>query len=124
MNKKNKYMFLVSQNFTKSLVDNFYKTDQNGLYYKFVNKDDNTVSLRMEVPGFSKDNLTVNLEDENLKVSGKYKFDGTTYEIDTQIKVPKGVDCSKATASVENGILLVTIPMKTEDKKSYNLLKK
>lgn len=124
MNEKNKYMFLISQNFTKSLVDNLYRTDQSGLYYKFVKRDDNTVLLRMGVPGFSRNNLSVSLEDENLKVSGKYKFDGTTYEIDTQIKVPKGADCPRATASVENGILLVTIPMKTEEKKSYNLLKK
>lgn len=47
-------MFLHSSNLTRSLVDHYHKTK---FSHKFVQKDDGTISLRMEVPGFTEDTL-------------------------------------------------------------------
>jgi HSP20 family molecular chaperone IbpA len=115
-------MFLISRNLTKSVVDNLYATNQSNQLHPFVKKDDGTISLRMEVPGFTKDTLWVQLMDGVLNVSGKYKSDGVTYKVDTTLKVPKNADPETATARVENGILTVT--MTTKSSKCYNLLQK
>lgn len=115
-------MFLISRNLTKSVVDNLYATNQSNQLHTFVKKDDGTISLRMEVPGFTSDTLWVQLMDGFLNVSGKYKSDGVTYKVDTTLKVPKNADPETATARVENGILTVT--MTTKSSKCYNLLQK
>ena len=115
-------MFLISSHLTKSFLDHYYSTDQNSLYHKFVQKDDGTISLRMEVPGFTKDTLWVQLMDGVLNVSGKYKSDGVTHKVNTTLEVPQNADQETATAQVENGILTVT--MNTKVTKCYNLLKK
>jgi HSP20 family molecular chaperone IbpA len=115
-------MFLISTHLTKSLVDNFYATKQIGPHHNFAKKDDGSISLRMEVPGFTSDTLWVQLMNGLLNVSGKYKSDGVTYKLDTTLKVPQNVDPETATAKVENGILTVT--MATKSSKCYNLLKK
>lgn len=123
-NKKNKTMFLISKNLTESLVESFYNQNQKNHLPKFTRKGDGTISLRMEVPGFTRDNLWVQLMNGLLNVSGKYKEDGVTYKMDTTLRVPEGVDYESARADVENGILTVTMATKVAEKKCYNLLKK
>lgn len=84
--------------------------------------DDKNYVIELEVPGFSKDTLDVELTGGILTVKGKREVKTECYvgcnEINKRYHVG---DFQDATAVVENGILRVTIKTPTEEKKSIEV---
>lgn len=83
--------------------------------------------LMIEVPGFNKSNLKVEIEGDKLFVSGKrtYKVNGeeTTRSYFKSFNVGSVYDESQVEATVEDGILTVFIPNKTKvGKKKISIL--
>lgn len=83
--------------------------------------------LMIEVPGFNKSNLKVELEGDKLFVSGKrtYKVNGeeTTRTYFKTFNMGGVFDGSQIEATVEDGILTVFIPNKTKsEKKKISIL--
>jgi len=81
----------------------------------------------IEVPGFNKSNLKVELEGDKLFVSGKrtYKVNGeeTTRTYFKTFNMGGVFDGSQIEATVEDGILTVFIPNKTKsEKKKISIL--
>ena len=96
-------------------------------------KDDSYVA-RMDVPGADKNNLSVNLEDRVLTVSGQIsesseKKDGDqvlrkerrTGSFKRSVTLPGPVVADKLDAQYENGVLTITIPKAKEETQSKTI---
>jgi HSP20 family protein len=88
-------------------------------------ESDDTLTVQTEVPGFSVNDLKVSLEPRRVTISGRKQShtDGKTgkssqtvyqeqcsQELLRVVELPAEVDASKATATLRNGILELTIP--------------
>jgi HSP20 family protein len=84
--------------------------------------------IHLDVPGMSKDDLTINYQDNELTVSGERTSnrpeDGAEYvrverpfgHFRRAFTLPQTVDAAGIQASYENGVLTISVP-KTEDVK-------
>jgi HSP20 family protein len=80
----------------------------------------------VELPGVSKDDISIELAGRDLRVSGDYGREGTdgralrrarrSGHFEYQVTLPGQADPDKITASLANGVLTVTVP-KTETEK-------
>jgi len=78
--------------------------------------------VRADLPGLSKENIKVDLNDDHLTIRGertqekKEEREGRSYSecsygsFYRSIPLPEGVDVSKATAEFRNGVLEITMP--------------
>ncbi|KAF0913357.1 hypothetical protein E2562_022159 [Oryza meyeriana var. granulata] len=93
-----------------------------------VMEDDKEVKMRFDMPGLSREEVKVMVEDDALVIRGKHKKeegegaegsgDGWWKErsvssYDMRLAIPDECDKSKVRAELKNGVLLVTVP-KTE----------
>lgn len=73
---------------------------------------------RFELPGFSKDQLNLELENAVLTVSGEHKEgdgdDARSRSFSRSVSIPDGVDPDNVSAKFENGLLTVTLPKTAE----------
>ena len=78
-------------------------------------KDDRYV-LVAQVPGLSKEDITMSVEKNTLKISGEKEIStNLSTAIDKEFKIGNDVNQSKISAKVENGVLYVDLP-KAKDK--------
>lgn len=116
----------------KLFYDDFYQMGQNlknlnatGLYHS-----ESGSYFNIEVPGFNKDNLTVEVRDNHLLIKGEREV---TFEskssvskstISKKYTIGENYDQEKIKADLKDGILEVFFPFKKEkEKKVINLLK-
>ncbi len=83
---------------------------------------DDDLVLTMDLPGFSSDEVAIEVEDNVLTVRGERKrpaiAEGTSYvhverpfgAFERRITVPKGVDADRITASLTDGVLSLILP--------------
>jgi HSP20 family protein len=83
--------------------------------------------LELSAPGFSKEEITLLVEKENLVISGEKKVEETTEEKNYHrreftynnfkrvFNLTEKVDKEKIEASFENGIVKIQLPKKTEE---------
>lgn len=113
-----------------NLIDRFFNdklTRGGGSAYSFVPRvdiieEDKAFEVHVAVPGMSKDDFKIDLNDNYLTISGERKFnrekkDDNFYSMETQygtfsrsFSLPENIDTSKISAKYVNGILEVTIP--------------
>ena len=78
--------------------------------------------LTINVPGFSKDDLEITLEENVLSIQGTKKLDGEDVRIEKEFHISSEllntISVDSITADVKDGILKVTFPKKKEDPKS------
>lgn len=85
------------------------------------NKNDYTFTL--EVPGFSEDEINIDLKDRSLEITADHKenSDGKYFHQSVQRawSLPRGVNENDVSAILKNGVLTVVVPKKeaTETKK-------
>jgi HSP20 family protein len=84
--------------------------------------------LRADLPGMSEDEVSIELEDSTLTISGERKAeheteDGGFYRVERatgafsrSLTLPKGVDAEAVTARFDRGVLEVRIPKPQERK--------
>lgn len=87
-----------------------------------VTASDGDLVLTMDVPGFAEQDLSIELYDGYLSVSGERAVpqapEGTTFvhterpygRFERRIKVPDGVDPEAITANLADGVLSVIVP--------------
>ncbi|HXJ16790.1 MAG TPA: Hsp20 family protein [Candidatus Polarisedimenticolia bacterium] len=87
-----------------------------------ITESDDALAVQAEVPGFSPNELEINIEARRLTISGKKetreerKKGKTIYqercsnEILRAVDLPAEVDATKATATLKNGVLELTLP--------------
>jgi len=83
--------------------------------------------LLMEVPGFNKSNLKVEMENGYIFVEGKrnYKLNGeeVTRNISKKFQIGDGYNAESCEATIEDGLLTVFVPnMKKIEKKRISIL--
>jgi HSP20 family protein len=84
--------------------------------------------IRAEIPGVGKDDIDINVENNNLRIRGERKRDEefkqeTAYRMERTygsfvrtFSLPRTVDSSRISASYNNGVLELTIPKAEEAK--------
>ncbi len=90
-----------------------------------VREDEKGYTIELALPGFSKEEISINFEEEVLTVTAghqpkedvqgpKYTWNEFGYKsrYERSFQLPETVDADNISAAFENGILLVTIPKK------------
>jgi HSP20 family protein len=87
-----------------------------------ITESEDSISVKAEVPGFNEKDLQVTIEPNRLTISGKResskeeKKGKTTYsetcsnEVFRVVDLPAEVDTEKATATLKDGVLQLTVP--------------
>lgn len=90
-----------------------------------VREDEKNYMLELALPGFSKEEININFEDEVLTITAgrqpkedekdpKYTWNEFGYKsrYERSFQLPETVNADEISARFENGILLVTLPKK------------
>jgi HSP20 family protein len=88
-----------------------------------VREDDKTYTIELALPGFTKEEISINFEDEILTVSAgkqttenqpKYTWNefGFRSKYERSFQLPETINADEISASFENGILYVNLPKK------------
>jgi HSP20 family protein len=92
----------------------------------WVDKENKKYHLSIAVPGVDPKEVTVNVQGDNLTVSGEHKSSEEKKEADyleeefsygrfeRSIVLPKGIDTGKLTAEYKNGVLEIEAPITAE----------
>jgi HSP20 family protein len=129
----------LSSNFERWLRDSFWNEDPFRAFWGFdrpgsnwrlgarasiaadLYEDTEAFFAVMELPGVCKKDVDLELVNSVLHISGKHtsktEEGESTYEFSRALAVPDGVDGSRISAELKDGLLLVTMP-KMEDRKS------
>lgn len=108
------------------LFDEISSLNKNDNITKFspetdIIENDNDYSIELSLPGFIKDNIKLNIEKNNLIITGERKKDSNikfnrnqSYygEFKKSFILPDNVDKENITAKMENGILYININKK------------
>jgi len=90
--------------------------------------DKHDLVLRAELPGMSREDIEVTVENGTLVIKGEKKFDSEVKEehyrriertygtFHRSFTLPNTVDATKVAAEFKNGVLIVTLPFKEEAK--------
>ena len=85
-------------------------------YRTVLEQKDDGYTLVAQVPGLSKEDITMSVENNTLKVSGQKEISkNLSTAIDKEFKIGNDVNQSKISAKVENGVLYIDLP-KAKDK--------
>ena len=71
-------------------------------------EDDSAYRLRLEIPGFSKEQVSLELTDHELTVKAQNPDPGASYE--RTLRLPDTIEEGKISAKLEHGILELTFP--------------
>ena len=93
--------------FADQLIDTMW-----GSYHTQINlnEDDNNYSFEVDLPGFNKGDIKVDLRQNNLILAAKNE----KRERNKTVTLPRDIDGEKISASLKNGVLTITIPKKVK----------
>ncbi len=89
-----------------------------------ISEDDKGYYLELAIPGFSKENVSINIEEDLLKIKGekpqakeqegkKYsRKDFSMQQFEKSYRLPEQVEAEKINASFSDGILSIEMPKK------------
>jgi len=107
-------------------IDRLFHSTLNGLgagtrFPVDVHQDQNNVYVRAELPGVSRDDISVEIVNGELALSAVRKTpaaDGgeEATPLNRTVRVPEEVQADKVSAAYENGVLTVTLPKREEAK--------
>ena len=85
--------------------------------YKFrttVDEQGDAYTITAQVPGLSKDDISIKIEDNVLTIDGKKEItEKMESSIHRELPIGDNIDVSKASAEVKDGILTLTLPKNT-----------
>jgi HSP20 family protein len=93
-----------------------------------VSETDNDVTVKLEVPGVDKDQVTVSVTDDVLTVRGEVRKESEKKEknyyrqeirygaFERMLRLPAEVDSARATAQLKNGMLTIALPKSKQPK--------
>ncbi len=87
-------------------------------YVDFIDEDEN-LKIIVEVPGFTKDNLTINVDESGSEIS----LTGTSEskELNQTIKLPSKIDPKSTKSSIKNGVLEIRSKKIKDSTKKYQV---
>lgn len=117
--------------FIDTFFDNFWATNDevNTFYPKVdIHEDENNIYVEADVPGLDKKDITLNIENNVLKLSGTrtqtheekqkgyHRVERQTGKFERRFYLGENVDATGTKAEFEKGVLKVTVPKKEEVK--------
>lgn len=94
-----------------------------------IHDDESEIKMRFDMPGLSKDDVKVSVEDGALVIRGERKkaegkdddndaWSSRSYSsYDTRLQLPDNCEMDKITAELKDGVLYISIPKKQVDRK-------
>ncbi len=88
----------------------------------YTKQNDDSYEIAFDVVGHSKENISIDVEGNLLKIKAEIKVDENSViknlvsSLEHTIRISSNYDITQTSAEVENGILLITIPKKEEAK--------
>ncbi|KAL0321612.1 UNVERIFIED_CONTAM: Small heat shock protein, chloroplastic [Sesamum calycinum] len=91
-----------------------------------VNEDENEIKMRFDMPGLSKEEVKVSVEDDVLVIKGEQKaeqgkedsWSKRSYSsYDTKLQLPDDCQKDKIKAEMKNGVLYISVPKAKVEKK-------
>jgi len=85
-------------------------------------EDKDNTYVRAEVPGVTRGDVSVEMVEDYLTISGSRKVPAAegkgeeAFAFSRSVTIPDSVQADKVSASLENGVLLVTLPKREEAK--------
>jgi len=91
-----------------------------------VSESDDSYEVQVQLPGMNKEDITVNLEDRVLSISGERKFkdeqkEKRYHKVETRygsfrrsFQLPENIDSDSVKASYQDGVLTITIDKSSE----------
>lgn len=74
--------------------------------------DEDAITVILDVPGFSKENIDLDVAPERIILSGKTVVEGEERTIENKvIPLPKIIEPNKTEAKLENGVLTIICPI-------------
>jgi HSP20 family molecular chaperone IbpA len=106
-------------NDTLRFVDYYSDEKQYNTSYKFFTEDDNIV-FKCSMPGLDQEHLDIIIENRLLKVNTKEEVKDIDFapSFKKSFKLSSDVNCEDSFASLEKGILTITMPKKEGHKTS------
>ena len=93
-----------------------------------INSDNSKYTIEMEVPGIKKSEISIEAQDQIIKISAKIDSYNNSYsnassrEFEKEFNLPDDAVEKNISANLKNGILEIKIPRKTEVKsKAINI---
>ena len=86
-----------------------------------IDETDTVLNISLDLPGVNKDDIDIELEDLTLSISGNREFgtdeDKTTKSVpfSASFRLDDNLETDKMSAAFNNGVLLVTVPKKTQE---------
>ena len=88
-------------------------------------EDDNEIKMRFDMPGLSKEDVKVMVEDDMLVIQGETKkeeggddaWKRSYSSYDTRLQLPDDCEVDKIKAELKNGVLYITIPKAKVERK-------
>ena len=87
-----------------------------------VYEDKDSLFIRADLPGVTREDISVEMADGTLVISASRKNPATegspdeAFSLSRSITIPDAVQTEKVTATYENGVLTVTLPKQEESK--------
>lgn len=101
---------ILTMNNAWNLMEELYKPQRET---RNMSIDNDVLTMEFDVPGLSKKDINVKVEDTILSIEG----DNEKRTFNKRYNIQEDWDVSKTSASVKDGVLIVSIP-KVEEKKT------
>ena len=92
--------------FGKSFFNEF---DQSFLPKVRTKENEENYELSFALPGFKKEDININIEDDVLIISSKVEKDDFKQSFENRYQIPEDVDVDKINATMEDGILKIKV---------------
>ena len=79
-------------------------------------EDKDNLYVRAELPGVSRDAINIEMVEDYLTLTATRKDGDESFSLNRSIAVPESVDGEKVSASLEHGVLTVTLPKREQAK--------
>ncbi len=112
-----------------SMFDQFFNnsiTDSGKYYPANIYDSGNSFVIELQAPGFSKENIKINLEQQTMTISAEMKNENEMEDekflrrefvresMTKSFVLPKSVDTENINADYQNGILKITLPRRED----------